>query len=226
MKLMIGLLLTFGLTIFAKEPLTKRRLNKLSGEDIVSLDEKTFWDTRYNKKSYIYGKLPAKFLAENFDYLSGESSVLDLGMGEGRNAVFLAEKGHMVTGIDISSIAVRKAKYLAKEKNVKLKTLVASVAKYDFPKNHFDAIICFYYVDRKLNEKILSWLKPGGILVYEAFTLHEYKKSFAQTGDKNHFLRPGELLAMFSNTRILKYEEPLHEGKYRASIILQKKGKI
>ena len=212
---------------FAKNPLTKSRLTKLSGEDVLPIDHKSTWDHRYNKKHYIYGKRPAQFLAENFDFIKPGSLVLDMGMGEGRNAVFLAQKGHKVTGIDISSVAIKKANLLAREKNVKIKTVVGTLNKYIIKPNSFDVIICFYFVSRELNQKMLSWLKPGGIIIYEAHTLNEYSKFKRVPAklreEKEYYLRPQELLSMFSNLEILKFEEPTHEKVFRSSIIARKK---
>lgn len=211
-----------SLYAFAKDPISNSRLNKLSGEVPKNYDNKTIWDKRYSKRSYVYGKTPAKFLAENFDFFKEGSTVLDMGMGEGRNAVFLAQKGHFVTGIDISSVAVRKAQLLAKEFNVRIKTVVGTLKTYPIKENSFDAIICFYFVNRKLNEKMVKWLKPGGIMIYEAHTLEEFKKKKNSEDKESYYLKPQELLNLFPGMKILKYEEPLHEKEYRASIILKK----
>lgn len=205
-----------------KTAITRSRLNILSGEKERVFDTKSQWDQRYSKRTYIYGKLPAKFLAENFDYLASSNTILDMGMGEGRNAVFLAQKGHQVTGIDISSVAIKKARQLAKENGVRINTIVGTLNKYAIAPESYDAIICFYYVDRALSEKIYSWLKPGGILIYEAHTLNEYEKPNTKKENKEYYLKSQELLTMFPKMKVLKYEEPLHEDQYRASIILKK----
>ena len=215
MKIILLFSLMIQLSALGKSPLTTSRLTKLSGEGDTSLDSKSTWDKRYNKKNYVYGKLPAKFLAENYNYLKPSSRVLDMGMGEGRNAVFLAQKGHQVTGIDISSVAVKKARLLAKEKNVVIKSVVGTLNKYKIKPESFDAIICFYYVDRELNKKMIEWLKPAGIIIYEAYTTEQNKK-------KSYYLKPQELLTMFPDTHILKFQEPKHEKEFRSGIILQK----
>ena len=224
--LLAVLILMTSITIgWSKNPLPNSRLNKLSGEKSAPFDKKATWDQRYSQRRYVYGKEPAKFLAENYDYLPAESKVLDMGMGEGRNAVFLAQKGHFVTGIDISSVAVKKARSLAKEFGVKIKTIVGTLTKYKLPQESFDVIICFYYVDRELTDKIQRWLKPGGILIYEAHTTKEFEKGNRKTATKyNYYLKPQELLSMFPKMKILKFEEPIHENEFRSSIILQKPG--
>lgn len=217
-------LLIFPISFFAygKQPISMERLNKLSGEKKAVYDTKSEWDQKYSRPSFVFGKTPEKFLAENFDYLKETSKVLDMGMGEGRNAVFLAQKGHMVTGVDISSVAVKKSYMLAKEFGVKIKAVVASLESYKIQKESFDAIICFYYVDRKLIKKMISWLKPGGVLFYEAFTVRQRDVKGHRKDPIEYYLKKQELLTMFDGMRVLKYEEPLHENKFRASIILQK----
>jgi SAM-dependent methyltransferase len=144
-------------------------------------------------------------------------------MGEGRNAVFLARKGYHVTGVDISSVAVRKARMLAREFGVRINVVISSIENYKVKKGTLDAIICFYYVDRKLNKKLISWLKPGGILIYEAYTDLQMSVRSNIKQSKDYLLREHELLKMFPGMTILKYEEPLHKKAFTASIILQKR---
>lgn len=204
-----------------RDPISGSRFQHLTGVK-TSQDSKTQWDEKYSRPTFIYGKSPAEFLAENYQYIPYEGTVLDMGMGEGRNAVFLAQKGYKVTGIDISSVAVKKSYLLAQEFGVKIKGVVASLSDYKISPGSFDAIVCFYYVDRSLVEKIKSWLRPGGILIYEAYTLREKTKNKRDGSDDSDYLREQELLILFSGMRVLKYEEPLHEKGFRSSIILKK----
>lgn len=216
--------LLFQANAFARSAVTAKRYELLSGvrKSNKGADSKAFWDKKYSRSNYVFGKKPAKFLAGNYDYIPLGARVLDMGMGEGRHAVFLARKGYKVTGIDISSVAVKKARALSREFGVRINTVVASMEKYKIKDGSLDAIICFYYVDRKLNDKMMSWLKPGGILIYEAHTDNQKKVKGSEHFDKRYLLRPGELLTMFKNMKILKYEEPLHYPEFSASIILQK----
>ncbi len=205
-----------------RQALPASRLEQLSG--VRSDDSKQKWDKKFSSRSYIYGKSPAKFLAENYHYIPFGASVLDMGMGEGRNAVFLAQKGYKVTGVDLSSVAVKKSYLLAQEFGVKIKGVVASLKDYKIAPGSFDAIICFYWVDRQMVDKIKTWLKPGGILIYEAYTTRERDRDPAKRADSysDNYLREQELIRLFPGMRILKYEEPLHEKEFRSSIILKK----
>jgi len=217
------MIILMNLSAMGREPISGSRFQQLSGTK-QSQDTKTQWDQKYARSTFIYGKSPAPFLAENYHYIPFQSSVLDMGMGEGRNAVFMAQKGYNVTGVDLSSVAVKKSYLLAQEFGVKIKGVVASLKDYKIPPSSFDAIICFYWVDRSMVDKIKNWLKPGGILIYEAYTIREKEKLKSRKGILNadHYLKEQELFKLFPGMRILKYEEPLHEKDYRSSIILQK----
>ncbi len=221
MKILFSILLFSQIAWSARDPISGSRFQHLTGVK-TSQDSKTQWDEKYSRPTFIFGKSPVEFLAENYQYIPYEGTVLDMGMGEGRNAVFLAQKGYKVTGIDISSVAVKKSYLLAQEFGVKIKGVVASLSDYKIAPSTFDAIVCFYYVDRSLVEKIKTWLKPGGVLIYEAHTLREKTKKKSDSSDDSEYLREQELLKLFQGMRVLKYEEPLHEKEFRSSIILRK----
>jgi tellurite methyltransferase len=219
LKLLV-LILCIALESFARTPVPASRFEHLTGLK-VNLESKAAWDAKYNRPHFIFGKRPAQFLFDNYMFIPKESHVLDMGMGEGRNAVFLAQKGYEVTGVDISSVAIKKAQYLAKEYDVKIKSIVGRMQDFVSPQL-YDAIICFYYVDRALINKMRSWLRPGGVLIFEAHTLRQRTKLMHAQDPIEYFLKEQELLKWFNGWKILKFEEPLHEKDYRSSIVLQK----
>lgn len=213
--------LVFCANVFAKQPVSGNRYELLSG---IRKDRNTkaFWDTKYSEKRYVYGKAPSSFLAHNYTFLPFGGKILDIGMGEGRNAVFLASKGYKVTGVEISSEAIRKARMLAREFEVRIDTALTPLEEYNIPEESLDGIICFYFVEKNLNERFMKWLKPGGIVIFEAFTERQKSVKGFDPSDNGALLKESELLKLFPGFRILKYEEPIHERDYRASIILQK----
>lgn len=220
-RIIIFLSFLLSFQAVARKPVPASRFEQLTGKKAGS-DVKNTWDKIYSRSKFVYGKAPAKFLTQSFQYIPDGASVLDLGMGEGRNAVFLAQKGHKVTGVDISPIAVKKAKILAKEFGVKLQTLVADLKSYDFKENSFDTILCFYYVDRSLIDKMKKWLKPNGLIIYEAFTKKQKEKNKNESDPDSYYLSNGELLELFSGFRLLKFEEPQHQEQFTSSIIAKK----
>jgi tellurite methyltransferase len=173
--------------------------------------------------TYIYGKSPEQFLVNNYHYLPSGSRVLDMSMGEGQHAVFLAQKGYRVVGVDSSALAIKKTKFLAKEFGVRIDTVHTDINNYQPKINSFDAIISIFHVERSLIPKITRWLKPGGVLIYHAFTDRELSKpqDESHSENKDQTLQPKELLRLFPKMTILKYEEPIHLNNYTASIILK-----
>ncbi|PIK14634.1 class I SAM-dependent methyltransferase [Halobacteriovorax sp. JY17] len=217
----IFIIFVFSIPSFARQAISGNRYQLLSGVR-KQKESMQFWDKKFSGEDYLYGKTPAKFLSENYGYIPLASKVLDVGMGEGRNTVFLARKGYNVTGVDISAIAVRKARRLAAEHGIRINAVVSSMEGFKGENNSFDAILVFYYVDRALNEKLVKWLKPGGILIYESHTKKQKTVTGSEKYEDKYLLKELELLKMFPDLRVLKFEEPLHQKEFTSSIILQK----
>src|SRR4051812_29861750 len=96
--------------------------------------DESFWNERYANRDYLYGTEPNSFLAKHHNLLG--SPVLSLSEGEGRNAVFLAARGLEVVGVDISAVALERAKRLAESCGVEIKTMVADLATFEPEENH------------------------------------------------------------------------------------------
>jgi methylase of polypeptide subunit release factors len=94
---------------------------------------------------------------------------LDFGMGQGRNAVFLATQGWKVTGFDPSDEAVRIARENAAKQGVPLNAVVASDDRFDLGTEQWDLIVMtFVRTPTKADvDKFWRALKPGGLVVYE-----------------------------------------------------------
>src|SRR5262249_16353248 len=109
---------------------------------------------------------------------------LDVGMGQGRNAVFLAAQGWDVTGFDPSDEAVRQARSNAEKAGVKLRAVVARDDEFDYGTAAWDLIVMTYVRDLTPNDAHVFWraLRPGGIVVYEngANQTNEVLKGFLE----------------------------------------------
>ena len=130
-------------------------------------------------------------------------AALDLGIGQGRNALYLAENGWDVTGVDISDVAVGQARENAAKKRLALKAVIANLDAYDFGENQWDLITSFYMHSWHRNSKtdvparILRALKPGGVVVMEAFQRPPNINGFVVS----------ELATLFRDFTILRNEE-------------------
>ena len=159
-------------------------------------------------KEYCWDR-PVPFLVEQLPRLR-KGRALDLAMGEGRNAVYLAEQGFAVDAVDISEKAVRKGAALARSRHVSINGIVADLDHYRIAPNRYDLICCFFFLARPLFPAIQKALRPGGALVYQSVTTEELKIN--PTFPREWCLEPNELLHAFGDLRILFYHESPPEG--------------
>jgi SAM-dependent methyltransferase len=92
-------------------------------------------------------------------------TALDLACGLGRHALWLASRNWRVCGVDFSEVAIKKLNHAALELNVSLDLFVGDASEYKFESARFDLILLFYLADRNLFPKVISALKPGGLLI-------------------------------------------------------------
>lgn len=145
---------------------------------------------------------PSEFLAT---VVKGRTpgTVLDLGIGQGRNAIFLAGQGWKVTGVDVSDSAVALARKNAAARGVTIEMVVADLDAFDFGSKRWDLITSFYmhswHKNSKTNvpERLLRALKPGGIVVMEAFRRPPNTNGFVTA----------ELTELFRSFRIIRNDE-------------------
>jgi 2-polyprenyl-3-methyl-5-hydroxy-6-metoxy-1,4-benzoquinol methylase len=176
---------------------------------------KMTWDERYQNTWEGEVREPASFLKENISKLP-KGKALDLAMGVGQNAIFLAENGYEVVGIDSSQVAVEKAKAYTEEKGVSIKTIKADLSTYTLPEKEYDVILNFYFLERGLIPKIKKALKRGGIVVFETYTMEHQK--FDKPFNPNYLLQENELLLSFIDFKVIFYQEGVVEsdGKKKA----------
>lgn len=175
------------------------------------------WNQRYNSPEYIHGVKPVKFLEHNIRLLP-KPKALDLAMGEGRNAVYLASQGFDVTGVDISETAIEKCQRLARDFRVSVHTVLADLELYRIDIGKYNAIINTYYLQRNLIPEIKKGLKIGGVVLFETYTTDHLK--YNPGLNPEFLLQPGELLQLFKDFKVLVYREGTifdpEKGNHRA----------
>ncbi|MEO8413121.1 MAG: class I SAM-dependent methyltransferase [Ginsengibacter sp.] len=132
-----------------------------------------FWNERYSVKEYIYGEEPNVFFAEQLSKLKPGSIILPC-EGEGRNAVFAASSVWIVNAFDSSEAGKIKALQLAHKKGVSIEYVVEDALAISYPENSADAVAFIYAhlpsaTRKALIQKAITWLKPGGKIILEAF---------------------------------------------------------
>ena len=101
------------------------------------------WNARYAQKELVWSAEPNRLFATEVATLP-PARALDLACGEGRNAVWLAEQGWRVTGVDFSDVALAKAAELAASRGVEVEWVVADVLDYEPERHGFDLVALLY----------------------------------------------------------------------------------
>jgi len=133
-------------------------------------------------------------------------TALDVGMGQGRNSIWLAQQGWDVTGFDPAEKAVALALENARKSGVHIKTEVTRMEDFDFGESRWDMIVLSYVGAREMPEVIQRALKPGGVVVAEAF--HRDATKGRSIGGAVVF-DTGELPTLLPHLRVVRYEEPV-----------------
>ncbi len=162
-----------------------------------------FFDLLYKHPMGFFTKNPNALLVE---IVSGRTpgKALDIAMGEGRNAVWLAEKGWDVTGFDISDEALRQAEEKAGKAGVMIKAIKAASENFAYGHEQWDLIVMSYpwcpFRDAGYISRVRDSLRPGGLLVLE-----HYQMNIGQ---------PGEAKGVFRDFEILRYDESVTQGEW------------
>jgi len=152
---------------------------------------------------------PNRFLMEVTQTLP-RGKALDVGVGQGRNAIALASQGWAVTGIDIADEGVRQTLATAKENGLTVDAQVQDARKWDWGTAQWDLICLIYEHGAEYVEQVTRALKPGGVLVLEYFHVDATKGSGAGG------FKSDEVPALFKALKTVRYEEVMDTADYGA----------
>lgn len=167
----------------------------------MTLDDAIRWDEKYQNERYNSFTKPRQFLIDHAAYLPHQGMALDVAMGLGGNAGYLCEHGLSVVGVDISGVAVQRAKNTFPQ----IMAVQADLTHFFLPPACFDVILNFFYLQRDLIPTLVSALRPGGLILVETMTLSMLEVKPELTPDC--LLAPNELRELFSNLDIITYHE-------------------
>lgn len=169
------------------------------------------WDEQRESEKYVYGNDPNDFLRESLRLLkSGDA--LSIGEGEGQNAVFLSKGGFSVHCVDNSLVTRKKAMALAKSKNVHITYELKDYSELDFSGEKFDSILLIWCqmpsgLRKVVHHKCVEALKPGGVLLLEAYSKAQLGKESGGPDDLDMLYTKEELLEDFSTLHVVSCEE-------------------
>lgn len=199
-----------------------------------------FWNDRFAAETFIYGEAPNDFIASVASDWTGARDVVDVGAGEGRNAVYLAAQGHRVRAVDYSDAGLAKTRRLASEAGVDVETQHADVRSWH-PDSRWDAVVTtFLHVDPDDRSGLYDALKraarPGGIVVAEWFRPEQITDGYDSGGPprvemmiseeelREHFQAGGRIVVLQDATPFLEEGAHHHGPAATVRLIWQKDG--
>jgi len=190
------------------------------------LSDAAAWDARYAGAGHAFGTAPNRHLEAQAPRLRPGMRALALGDGEGRNGVWLAERGLEVTAVDWSAAGLAKAGALAASRGVALRTVAADLTAWDPPRGAFDLVAWIFVhlppADRALVAgRAAAALAPGGLLVLEGFTPAQEGRRSGGPRDPSLLLSAALVRHHFAGLELLEClegtvrldEGPKHQGE-------------
>jgi SAM-dependent methyltransferase len=197
--------------------------NQVHQDKAMSFADATqFWNERFDKDEFIFGKEPNEYLVETAArFLKKNDRVLCIADGEGRNGVWLAKQGMQVVGFDASDIALVKAKQFAKDNQVEVEYLFSGTDSFDWQANAYDAVAAIFiqFADPAMRERIFQnvyqTLKPGGIFILQGYTPKQLDYKTGGPSAIEHLYTEESIRGLVKNFEVLElvsYEKVLNEG--------------
>lgn len=152
--------------------------------------------------------------AERIADAARDAPVLDLACGRGRHCIATAEAGHRVVGVDRDPAHLSELHDRARALRLPVFAVRADLEnerEIPFKTNTFGAILVFRFLYRPLAPRIVAALRPGGLLLYETFTLEQQQLSGGPSRPA-FLLAPGELPALFPQLDTIESWEGRTEG--------------
>ncbi len=180
------------------------------------------WNERYAQAGFLFGTEPARFLVDHQDRLSPGASALAVADGEGRNSVYMAQKGLRVTAFDSSEVAVKKAKGLAAAHNVDVNYQIADIDTWSWKEAAHDLVVAIFiqFSGPEFRDSIFAGmkktLKPGGVLLLHGYTPKQIAYGTGGPGVAENLYTTQMLNAAFADMDILHidaYEREINEGE-------------
>lgn len=145
---------------------------------MAGIDQEQVWSARYDAagEEYLFGTAPNAFLQRQGARLRPSLSALSVADGEGRNSVWLAEEGLAVTAVEISPVALHKARRLAQSRRMEVELIQADLLQWHWPSAAFDVVAAIFIqfvgpAERDiLFARLKDALKPGGLLLMQGYT--------------------------------------------------------
>ncbi|MEO5697092.1 MAG: class I SAM-dependent methyltransferase [Burkholderiaceae bacterium] len=185
-------------------------------------DPEGTWNRRFATDDFLFGTSPNDWLRTHAAVWQRGDRVLCVADGEGRNSVWLAQRGLMVDAFDISEVGVAKARRFAADQGVNVKFAVADCDAYAWPQGGCDGVAAIFvqFADPLMRDRlfaaIVRSLKPGATLVLQGYTPKQLEHRTGGPPQASHLYTSTMLRAAFAELEIVElseYEAVIEEGR-------------
>ncbi|GAA4184584.1 SAM-dependent methyltransferase [Shinella granuli] len=166
------------------------------------------WDRRFEGEDYLFGTEPNAFLASQAFRLEPGMKALAVADGEGRNGVWLAERGLDVVSIDASTVGLAKARELARRRGVTLETVLADLAEWEWEPEAYDLVVAIFVqfappeLRRIMFEGFHTCLRPGGLLIMQGYRVEQLGYGTGGPPHADHLYTQDLLIRSFGHWEI------------------------
>ncbi|QLQ03787.1 MAG: class I SAM-dependent methyltransferase [Thiobacillus sp.] len=183
----------------------------------------SFWDARYATDDYIFGTAPNRFLESQIAYIQPGMRALSIADGEGRNGVWLAEQGARVHAVDVSPVALEKARKLAAVRGVSLDFEQVDILGWNWPEAAYDLVAAIFiqFAPPPERDRVIAGirrcLKPGGLLILQGYTPKQIEFGTGGPPNAANMYTAGLLRDWFGDWDILhlaEHESVISEGSH------------
>jgi SAM-dependent methyltransferase len=178
------------------------------------MDARDRWNERYARAGREWmPELPAEWLVAHAALLTGGGRALDVACGDGRNALYLAQRGYMVEAIDVSDVAIAALCATAEARGLTMTIAprVVDLEREPLPGGPYDVIVMLNFLQRDLFAPIAQALAPGGLLLFETLA-RSHVDELGHSFNPAYLVEPGELLSAFDGLEVVDHREGIVQG--------------
>lgn len=200
---------------------------------MAKIDQESVWSQRYRDAGadYLFGVAPSRFLAAHQHLFDAGMTALSVADGEGRNSVWLAEQGLSVTALEISPVALEKARKLARGRGVEVDFVQADIMAMAWPPATYDFVVAVFIQFVGPDERAVQFARlkeavgPGGLLLLHGYTPKQIEYKTGGPSAVENLYTADLLRQAFADFEILElreHEDELAEGlghKGRSALI-------
>jgi SAM-dependent methyltransferase len=146
------------------------------------MTQRDMWNERYRERGALWGTAPNEFVVDRLSAVA-PCRALDLGAGQGRNAIWLAQQGHRVTAVDVSDVAMAQGRQIAAQAGVEVDFVAADLETWEPSPEEFDLVLLAYLqapeqARRALHAKAARALAPDGLVLVVAHHVDNLEHGF------------------------------------------------